>query len=73
MMSLILPVHMSRLVIDFLPQLPHANTHAFHIGGATAAASAVIACTTIQILSWWLSDAYHLLCLPDSVICDMSV
>ena len=66
--------YVSRLICDSLPQLPHANTHSFRIGGATAAASAGIANSTIQILGWWSSDAYRqYLRLPDSVICDMSV
>ena len=66
--------YVSRLIGDSLPQLPHANTHSFRIGGATAAASAGIANSTIQILGRWSSDAYRqYLRLPDSVICDMSV
>ena len=61
--------YVSRLIGDSLPQLPHANTHSFRIGGATAAASAGIANSTIQILGRWSSDAYRqYLRLPDSVI-----
>ena len=41
-----------------LPHVPNINTHSFRIGGASAAASAGIPDSVIQILGRWSSDAY---------------
>ena len=41
------------------PDLPNINTHSFRIGGASAAASAGVPDSQIQILGRWSSDAYR--------------
>ena len=41
------------------PNDPAINSHSFRIGGASAAASAGVADSTIQILGRWTSDAYR--------------
>ena len=42
-----------------LPDIVNVNTHSFHIGGVTAASSAGISDSQIQILGRWSSDAYR--------------
>ena len=49
---------MVRLLRCCLPGLSNVNTHSFRIGGASAAASAGISDSCIQILGRWSSDAY---------------
>ena len=41
-----------------LPDVMDINTHSFRIGGASAAASAGVPDSVIQILGRWSSDAY---------------
>ena len=41
-----------------LPGVPNINTHSFRIGGASAAASAGVPDSTIQLLGRWSSDSY---------------
>ena len=56
-----------------LPDVPNINTHSFRIGGASAAASAGVPNSTIQILGRWTSDAYRrYLHLSDSSVIDLS-
>ena len=52
-------VDMVNLLTRCLPGLSNINTHSFRIGGASAAASAGIPDSTIQILGRWSSDAYR--------------
>ena len=64
-------------VIDLLrvslPGMPLINTHSFRIGGASAAASAGVPDSTIQILGRWSSDAYRrYLRISDETVCDIS-
>ena len=49
-------VQLLRCVFPFIPSI---NTHSFRIGGASAAATAGIADSAIQILGRWTSDAYR--------------
>ena len=57
-----------------LPHVPNINTHSFRIGGASAAASAGIPDSVIQILGRWSSDAYkRYLRLADCTIKDVSM
>ena len=42
-----------------LPEVLNVNTHSFRIGGASAAASAGLPDSQIQILGRWSSDAYR--------------
>ena len=42
-----------------LPEVENINTHSFRIGGASAAASAGVPDSTIQLLGRWSSDAYR--------------
>ena len=50
-------------VVEFIrrcfPSALDLNTHSFRIGGASAAASAGVANSTIQVLGRWSSDAYQ--------------
>ena len=56
-----------------LPEVLGINTHSFHIGGASAAASAGISDSTIQLLGRWSSDAYRrYLCLSNDTIIGLS-
>ena len=56
-----------------LPNIPNINTHSFLIGGASAAASAGIPDSQIQILGRWSSDAYRrYLHLSDDAILQLS-
>ena len=48
----------SNLLSLALPHVPNINTHSFRIGGASAAASAGIQDSVIQIMGRWSSDAY---------------
>ena len=65
--------YMATLIQQALPQLPHANTHSFRIGGASAAASVGVPDSTIQILGRWSSDAYRrYLRLPNSTVCNLA-
>ena len=51
----------------------NVNTHSFRIGGASAAASAGIADSTIQILGRWSSDAYRrYIRIPDEQVMSWS-
>lgn len=57
-----------------LPGVPNINTHSFRIGGASAAASAGITDSTIQILGRWSSDAYRrYLRLSNASVMDLSI
>ena len=51
--------HISSLLRSALPRIANINTHSFRIGGASAAASAGIEDSTIQILGKWTSDAFR--------------
>ena len=56
------------------PGAHNINTHSFRIGGASAAASAGIPDSQIQILGRWSSDAYRrYLRLSDSSVRDLSM
>ena len=57
-----------------LHDVPQINTHSFRIGGASAAASAGVPDSQIQILGRWSSDAYRrYLHLSDNVILRMGL
>ena len=65
--------YMATLIQQALLQLPHANTHSFRIGGASAAASVGVPDSTIQILGRWSSDTYHrYLRLSNSTVCNLA-
>ena len=51
--------HITALLSTYFPHITNINTHSFRIGGASAAASAGVADSTIQILGRWSSDAYR--------------
>ena len=56
-----------------LPGTPGINTHSFRIGGASAAASAGIPNSTIQILGRWSSDSYRrYLRMSDNMVISLS-
>ena len=55
------------------PNAPTINSHSFHIGGASAAASAGVADSTIQILGRWTNNAYHrYIRISDDLVCDLT-
>ena len=56
-----------------LPLLSNLNTHSFRIGGASAAASAGVPDSVIQILGRWKSDAYRrYIWLSDTTVSDVT-
>ena len=57
--SLLTRLHIKNLLSQSLPAATNIDTHSFRIGGATAAASAGVPNSTIQILGRWSSDAYR--------------
>ena len=57
------------LLKSSLHLLPYVNNHSIHIGGASAAASAGVPDSTIQIMGGWSSNAYfHYIRLHDEEI-----
>ena len=56
-----------------LPEVGNINTHSFRIGGASAAATAGVPDSTIQLLGRWSSDAYRrYLRLSNITVIDLS-
>ena len=65
--------HITSLLRTCFPNAPTINSHSFRIGGASAAASAGVANSTIQILGRWTSDAYRrYICISDDLACDLT-
>ena len=66
--------HIVTLLRDALPHVSNINTHSFRIGGASAASSAGIPDSLIQVMGRWSSDAYHrYLRVSDVTVRDVSV
>ena len=51
--------YLANFLQQALPDIANVNTHSFRIGGATAASSAGISDSQIQILGRWSSDTYR--------------
>ena len=65
---------LAQIVQEALPHLRHVNTHSFRIGGASAAASAGIPDSTIQIMGRWSSNTFvQYIRMSDSSVHNISI
>lgn len=69
--SFLTRLDITNLLLAALPSNTNLNTHSFRIGGASAAASAGVPDSTIQVLGRWSSNAFRrYLHLSDNLIQD---